>query len=305
MSDASVDCLIVGGGAAGLTAAVYLARFHLSVILIDRGDSRAAAIPRTHNQPFFPEGIAGAELLARMRRQAAYYDVRPVAAEVSGLCATERGFTATAAARRYHARSVLLATGVTNTRPHMPDALHDRAVAEGLLRYCPICDGYEVTDANVAVFGTGSHGLREAVFLRAYTRRVTLIANDGAHTLDAAEREQVRQAGIALCDGPARDLDIVGAKLAVGTASGRLLFDTAYPALGSKIHSELAQSVGADCSEVGCITTDRHQRTSVPGLYAAGDVVIGLDQLSTAFGHASIAATAIRNDLADRVPHLR
>ena len=303
MNDATpVDCLVIGGGPAGLTAAVYLARFHLSVTLIDAGGGRAATIPRTHNQAAFPEGISGAELLGRMRAQAALYEIRPVAALVESLRLDPRCFVAVAAGTAYPARSVLLATGVTNHRPAMPDALHDRAVAEGRLRYCPICDGYEVTDRDVAVFGSGEHGMREARFLRGYTRRVTLIAEGG---LQAAQAAELAALGITLLDGPVLNLAIEGEKLVVSTQAGRQEFDTAYPAMGSRIHSELAIGLGAACTELGCITVDAHQRTSVPGLYAAGDVVVGLDQLSTAFGHASIAATAIRNDLDERIPLLR
>ena len=305
-----VDCLVIGGGPAGLTAAVYLARFHLSVTLIDAGDGRAATIPRTHNQAAFPEGISGTELLERMRAQAARYDIRPVAARVDSLRRDPNGFVATAAGTAYPACSVLLATGVTNLRPAMPNALHDRAVAEGRLRYCPICDGYEVTDRDVALFGSGEHGVREARFLRGYTRQVTLIAEGGVaeggrHGLQAAQAAELRALGIALLDGPVLDLAIEGEKLVVSTQAGRQEFDTAYPAMGSRVHSELAIGLGAACTEAGCIEVDTHQRTSVPGLYAAGDVVVGLDQLSTAFGHASIAATTIRNDLDERIPLLR
>ena len=82
-------------------------------------------------------------------------------------------------------------------------------------------------------------------------------------------------------------------------------FDTVYPALGSDIHSKLAAALGAVLTDEGCIKVDAHQRTSVPGLYAAGDVVVGLDQISHAMGEAGVAATTIRNDLATAKPMLR
>ena len=305
MSDAIADCLVVGAGPAGLTACVYLARYHLTLVLIDAGQSRAASIPCTHNQPAFPDGISGAELLARMRAQAARYDVGPVTARVTALHAAPHGFTAIADGIAYRARSVLLATGVTNRRPEMPDALHDRALHAGFLRYCPICDGYEVTDKRVAVIGTGNHGLKEAEFLRIYTADVTLAALNGPHELSDADRGRLRGLGIRLLDGPARDFDIAGAGFAFGTPVGRHSFDSIYPAMGSDIHSSLARGLGAECTDVGCVVVDAHQRTSIPGLYAAGDVVLGLDQISSALGHASIAATAMRNDLAATQPRLR
>jgi thioredoxin reductase (NADPH) len=81
------------------------------------------------------------------------------------------------------ARSVLLATGVMNNRPRMREDLHDEALERGLIRYCPICDGYEVTDRKIGVIGTQTHGHNEAVFLRTYSQDVTLIAPDAAHAL--------------------------------------------------------------------------------------------------------------------------
>jgi thioredoxin reductase (NADPH) len=300
------DCLIIGGGAAGLTAAIYLARFHFSVVLVDGGNSRAAMIPRTRNQPSFPDGISGAELLERMRAHAARYDVVPVPGRVTSLASAPHGFAAVATGGAVlQARTVLLATGITDRRPAMSDDLHDRAVAATRLRYCPVCDGYEVTDRRIAVIGTGGRGLREAEFLRSYTAQVALVAPDGPHDLTRSEREHLDAIGVALLDGPARDFALTDAGLAFSTAAGRQVFESAYPALGSRIHSDLAAALGAECAEGGCIKVDAHQRTTVPGLYAAGDVVVGLDQLSAAFGHASIAATAIRNDLTARLPRLR
>lgn len=85
-------------------------------------------------------------------------------------------------------------------------------------------------------------------------------------------------------------------------ADGTLVFDALYPALGSDIRSELVTQVGAHLSIEGCLTVDAHQRTDVPGLYAAGDVVLGLDQISHAMGEGGVAATTIRNDLARRTP---
>ena len=98
---------------------------------------------------------------------------------------TAASSTPTGARARRDAQTVLLATGVTNRRPPMDEALHDEALARGLIRYCPICDGYEVTDKKVGVIGSGSHGVAEAVFLRSYTADVTLIAPDKALQPDA------------------------------------------------------------------------------------------------------------------------
>ncbi|VVT13019.1 Thioredoxin reductase [Sphingomonas sp. EC-HK361] len=296
------DCIIIGAGPAGLTAAIYLARFHLSIRLFDCGSSRAALIPRSHNHAGYPAGIAGKDLLQRMLAQAELYGAVREEARVDAITSNGENFEVRVGDRVMPARAVLLATGVVNHRPDMDDALHDAALTRGLLRYCPICDGYEVTDKRVGVVGTGDHGMQEALFLRGYTADVTVIAPGAAHDLDEDCRRALDDAGIAHVDGPCGGWAIEGTRLAVDTAAGRMAFDSIYPALGSDIRSDLAVAAGARATEDGCLEVDAHQRTSVPGLYAAGDVVKGLDQISNAMGQAGVAATTIRNDLTKRKP---
>jgi thioredoxin reductase (NADPH) len=303
MDEPILDCLIVGGGPAGLTAAIYLARFHLDILVVDGGKSRAAWIPCTRNVSGFPDGINGSQLLQRMRDQACKYGAK---VETEFVTKLERGadglFTATWGSGEAKARAVLLATGVTNRRPPMDEQLHDDALARGLVRYCPICDGYEVTDKKVGVIGSDSHGVAEALFLRSYTADLTLIAPDKALRLKPEDFEKLKGAGIECVDGPAQAVAIPNGCIVVDTAEGHYTFDSIYPALGSDTHIQLAEMVGAELSREQCIVVDRHMRTSVPGLYAAGDVVIGLDQISHAMGQGGVAATTIRNDLEKERP---
>jgi thioredoxin reductase (NADPH) len=187
----------------------------------------------------------------------------------------------------------------------MDEELHDDALSRGLVRYCPICDGYEVTDKRVGVIGSDSHGVAEAVFIRSFTADVTLIAPDKALSLGPEDQQKLKDAGIECVDGPAQAVAISDECIVVDTAEGHYAFDSIYPALGSDTHTQLAQMVGAALSNDSCIKVDSHQRTSVPGLYAAGDVVIGLDQISHAMGEGGVAATTIRNDLCAKQPLLR
>jgi thioredoxin reductase (NADPH) len=306
MTEPLYDCLVIGGGPAGLTAAIYLARFHLSLKVIDAGDSRAAMIPCTHNHAGFPDGISGEELLALMRAQAEKYGASIARGRVTRLDRTEEGFSAEWGGGAAGARTVLLATGVKNRRPRIDEALHDEALARGLIRYCPICDGYEVTDRKVGVIGEGARGRAEAVFLRGFSADISLIAPDGPHDLSEADRAEIERLGIALIDGPSQPIEIDDKSILVATGEGEHRFDSVYPALGSDTRVELARQVGAKLAgDTKCITVDAHQRTSIPGLYAAGDVVIGLDQISHAMGEGGVAATTIRNDLAKKQPLLR
>jgi thioredoxin reductase (NADPH) len=114
--------------------------------------------------------------------------------------------------------------------------------------------------------------------------------------------EKLKGAGIECVDGPAQAVAIPNGCIVVDTAEGHYTFDSIYPALGSDTHIQLAEMVGAELSREQCIVVDRHMRTSVPGLYAAGDVVIGLDQISHAMGQGGVAATTIRNDLEKERP---
>ena len=305
MDEPILDCLIVGGGPAGLTAAIYLARFHLGILLVDDGKGRAESIPCTHNHAGYPDGISGKELVQRMREQAQRYGARIERDYVTRLDHEDGLFCATWGSGSARARTVLLATGVKNRRPPMDEELHDDALARGLIRYCPICDGFEVTDKRVGVIGSDSHGVAEALFIRGFTADVTLIAPDKALKLKPEDWERLKAAKIDCVDGPAQAVAISEECIVVDTAEGHYTFDSVYPALGSDTHTQLAEMVGANLSNDNCIKVDSHQRTSVPGLYAAGDVVIGLDQISHAMGEGGVAATTIRNDLAKDRPLLR
>jgi thioredoxin reductase (NADPH) len=306
MTDVIYDCVVIGGGPAGLTAAIYLARYHLVVMVIDKGGSRAATIPLSRNHAGFPEGISGLDLLTRMRAQAEKYGATLRQGSVVTIEKDGNVFSIrTAAGENVAARTVLIATGVFNRRPAMPEAVHDDAVARSLLRYCPICDAYEITDQKVAVIGTGDRGVNEAVFLRSFTKDVTLISPALEHELTAIHIARLKKYGIAIVNGPAERIGLHDEAISVRTSRGSMAFAAVYPALGSDIHSELAALLGAKRTDEGCIVVDCHQRASVPGLYAAGDVVLGLDQMSHAMGQAGVAATAIRNDLCDQAALLR
>lgn len=302
---APLDCLIIGAGPAGLTAAIYLARFHLKIAIVDAGHSRAAMIPCTRNHAGYPGGISGKELLQRMRDQAAEFGGIVTPGLVEKLEKDGDLFIAHMGEERWGARTILLATGVVNNRPPIAPEIHDAALARGLLRYCPICDGYEVTDRRVAVIGTQAHGSNEALFLRMFTADVTLIAPDGEHALAEAERGKLEEAGVKMLDGPCEPLRINGDEILVPTPQGLIGYDAVYPALGSVIRSELAMMLGAEGTDDGCLIVDNHQRTTVAGLYAAGDVAKGLDQISHAMGEGGVAATTIRNDLAETCLLLR
>lgn len=284
-----VDALIVGGGPAGLLAAVYLARFRRRAIVLDAGKSRAALIPRTRNAPAFPDGVEGEELLARLRAQAEKYGAEIVATEAEEVRRVAGGFEVTAADGVLEGRTLLLATGVENVEPPIED--HDSAVRRGLLRYCPICDAHEVVGKRVGVVGNSARSAAERDFLHTYTDRVELIA------ATAEAQDVLAEAGCAPL-GVSAGFQPGEGGVAVRLSDGRAeRFDTLYSCLGVRPCSALAAQLGAQLSEEKTIEVDRRQRTSVERAYAAGDVVDALDQIAVAFGHAAVAATAMHNEL--------
>ena len=291
-----LDCLIVGAGPAGLIAATYLARFRRRALVVHDGASRASLIPVSHNYPGFPDGISGLDLLARLRAQAETYGAQIMAGRVDQIVRSPQGgFTALLQGENLQAKNVILATGVVDIEPSLPN-LTD-AIRRGYIRHCPICDAYEVIDRKVAVIGNGSHAVEEALFIQHYTTDITFLTL--GESLAAPDRQRLAAAGIAIVEEPLAELDIEGERItAVRLLSGRAhRFDSIYSALGAKTRSELAVALGVEQADEGTLVTDAHQQTSVPGLYAAGDVVETLNQMAVAAGQAALASTHIHNRL--------
>jgi thioredoxin reductase (NADPH) len=294
------DCVIVGGGPAGLTAATYLRRFHRSVALVDAGQSRAKWIPETHNCPGFPAGVAGTDLLERLAEQAGQYGVTCYSGNVSAIDWTLEGFTVSLPRRHLSARAVILATGVEDTLPTLIGATAKRAIERGLLRLCAICDGFEATDAVIGVIGPPESALSHACFLRGFSRSVTALTTPGVKPKQRA-LQRARQLGIPVvaCDGTLRLKG--GVCEVVDDKGARHRFDTVYAAMGTRSRHELATRAGAKLLASGELATDAHLQTSLPGLYAIGDVSHAINQISVAFGQAAIAATAVHRQLGDAV----
>ena len=295
MTQTVLDSVIIGGGPAGLTAAIYLARFRRDFLLVDGEASRAALVPVSHNHAGFPEGIPGPVLLERMAQQARRYGAAIRPGTVSGIGRDAGVFSVRTDNGAFRARTILLATGVVDIEPELPDVR--AAVRDGLVRYCPVCDGYEAMGQKVGVLGHGSGGLKEAIFVRTYSEDITLLSMGEPLNLSEAERRCAAEAGIALVESPVARLSVEdGSIRSITTRTGEVhAFDTLYSALGTKPRTGLAQALGVETTEAGCIVTTPHQQTSVPGVFAAGDIVRGLNQISVAMGEAAIAATAIHN----------
>ncbi len=292
MQRALVDCLVVGAGPAGLCAATYLGRYLRSVLVLHTGASRAARIPVSHNFPGAPEGITGPDLLKALERQALKYGAIIETSRVLALVRVGDVFQAEHDGGSVQAKCVILATGILDHNPPVKDI--GVAILSGQLRYCPVCDAYEARDKRIGVVGPAKAALKKAMFLRTYSDDVTVID------------PTVDESG-AGCDMGGSDIKFVSADVTsivpreaaieVHGLVEPMLFDVIYPALGCNPQSALATGLGAKIDDQGALVVDKNHQTSVTGLYAAGDVVSELDQITVAFGHAALAATHIHNAL--------
>lgn len=290
-----LDCIIIGGGPAGLTAAIYLARFRRSCVVVDAGDGRATYIPQSHNYPGFPPGVSGSELVSRLKEQALAYGARIEEGEVQRLETDGEGFRVTSDSCSYLARRLILATGIDDTLPDMPD-VHD-AIRASVVRLCAICDGYEVNGHSVGVYGEADTAIDHAVFLRTFTDKVKVIVHGDSQACSKA-LDKAGRFDIELISDRVDDLRATDQGVEVTTCKGEVFhFDIVYPTLGNSPRSMLVRELGVECDGEGAIVVDDHQLTSRPGLYAIGDVVVGLKQISVATGQAAQAATAVHNSL--------
>jgi thioredoxin reductase (NADPH) len=289
-----LDCLIVGGGPAGLTAAIYLARFRRRIRLIDGGASRASWIPRSHNLPGFPKGVEGAALLQALREQLGCYGAAPEEGRVEALRREADGFSAQVDEIWTRARTVLLATGVAEVIPPIPHVAE--AIRRGEVRVCPICDGFEAQGRKVAVIGRGDHAAREALFLRTWAEAVSVVL-EPHDTLARETDEALAASRTPILRSTWDRIAVKPGEVTIETVDGQShAFDLAYSAVGVTAQVKLVRDLGAELDD-GRLVVDGHQQTSVPGLYAAGDVVRGLNQIAVAEGEAAVAAAAIHNSL--------
>ncbi|WP_197423693.1 NAD(P)/FAD-dependent oxidoreductase [Novosphingobium sp. CCH12-A3] len=299
------ETIVIGAGPAGLTAALYLARYRREVLVIHDGKSRALRIPKTHNVPGFPDGIEGPDLIEHMTRHAEEFGTRIKEAKVTGIEPTDTGFRLTGSiGETWESRAAILASGILLNQVDLPHEVHEAAIEAGVLRYCPVCDGYEHSGARIGVIGCDSDGAAEALFLRQYSVDITLMPLSHPE-LSREQASEMADAGIAVETGALLALEPHDDHMEV-RLDGRdapLSFDVIYPALGCRPRGELAEQLGIELRNEGCVPAGAEKDSGVPGFFAAGDVVEGLDQISVAMGHGALAATKAHNWLREQDRH--
>ena len=296
------EIAIVGAGPGGLSAALYAARFCRSTLVLHDGQARANRIARTYNVPGFDDGITGTELIGRMTSHASKYDAQIVEATIA--TATREGgiFVLTdPAGQTWRAQALILATGIKLNQIPIDEELHETAIANDVLRYCPVCDGYEYRGKRIAVVGCDISGAGEALFLRQFSDNVTLLPKDEAE-LTPEERADLAAAGVHTIVAPITRYSpqTDSMQIYVEGQDTPLIFDVLYPALGVTPRNELAAGISLALNESGNVDATSPSGTNIPGLFCAGDVVEGLDQITVAIGQGAVAATKAHNWLRDR-----
>jgi thioredoxin reductase len=292
METETYDVAIIGGGPAGLSAALVLGRARRRVVVVDAGTPRNA--PAEHMQGFLSrDGTPPAELLRAARDEVRRYGVEIVEDRVVDAMA---GFTLRlAAGRTVDARQVLLATGAAD---ELPDVAGARERWGRDLLHCPYCHGWEVRDQPIGVLGTGPGSVEHAHLLRQWTDDVILFTHTAAVT--AEERTTLQARGIAIVDGTVERLVVSDDQLqAIQLADGRTVARDALfirPAL--RAHADApAAALGCELLAAGLVRADADGRTSVAGVWAAGNATNPRAQVITAAGEGSAVAIAINTEL--------
>lgn len=294
------DCVVIGAGPGGLHTGTYLGRFLRKTAVLNGGRPRASWIPETHNSPGFPEGIAGVELLRLVREQCTRYGAEVHDEPALSIEGVDGEFAVRTPTGMLTTRKVVLATGVTDIPPNIPDPERHKGRT---IRHCPICDAYEAKGRRMVVIGTGRRVAREAIWLSHYSDEITILtAGDGTEEdIPPDHRELLRELHIKVIASPVTAIEEHGGELgAIYFSDGSILDGVfrGYSAMGLKPNSELATAIGVEIDSSRCINTDQFQRTNIPGVYAVGDIVSNcVAQISVAVGHAAIAATHIHDTM--------
>jgi thioredoxin reductase len=287
------DVVVVGGGAAGLSAAQVLGRACRRVAVVDAGEPRNAPAHQVHGY-LARDGIPPRELLAVGRAEVASYGGELISHAVVGI---DPGFRIRlASGGTLEARRVLVATGLTDELPDIP-GLRERWGRDVL--HCPYCHGYEVRDQPLGALGGGPDSFGHTLLLRQWSPDVTYFPH--ASTLTADERERLSARGVRVVDGTVTRVVVEGDRLAGVEVDGRTLVERAALFVRPRFvpRSDLLTGVGCAVNEDGWVTVDPAGRTSVPGVWAAGNAVDPRAQVITAASAGSIAAIDINTDLVD------
>ena len=296
MSD-SHDVTIVGGGPAGLTAALFLARYLHSVVVVDSRDPRNWEA-RGINGYLGLHGITPPELRERGRAEAARYGARLVDGCVSTIRqeGEDRFVTTLEGGRTFASQRLLLAIGIKDVWPQIPGL--NRCYGQ-TVHHCPDCDGHESRDRCTVVIASGRSAAGMAFSLTTWTRDITICTNGKPVGLEPAVRAKLDALGIRVVEQPIARLESDGAEVRalVLDDGGRLECERIFFAIGHYPADDLGVQLGCKRDDEGLIVVDDKYRTSVRNVFAAGDITPGPHLAIAAAGGGAVAALAIHATL--------
>ena len=298
----SREVIVVGGGLAGLSAAIYLGRAMRDVLVIDSGESLALWENEVQNYLGFPDCIEGRELLSRGRDQAARYGAEFVCEEVERIWREDALFRLKAKRTEFSCQRLLLATGVYHLPPKIPGV--NECVGKSMF-FCKDCDGYRVQGKRVIIAGNNDEAVEYALGIMAFTECVTLLTNGEVPHWDQEHERWLREYEVPIYVERIVNVQHEAGRLKTLTLdnSRKLVADCLFTTRGDVFHNHLARQLGAALDPEGQVIVDQKQRTSVPGLYAAGCVTPANCQMIIAAGDGAGAGQAINRDLFEE--HLR
>jgi thioredoxin reductase len=288
-----LDCVIVGGGPAGLSAALVLGRCRRSVVVIDAGKPRNRRSRASHGF-FTRDGMSPAEMIRVGREQLAAYAVPVVDDEATGVRRDGAAFVIeTKRGGAYRTRKLLLATGMKDVLPDVPglDALFGKSVF-----VCPYCDGWENRDRRFGVWIT-EDGAERALGLLTWTRDL-VVFTDG-RPLRASDRDRLALRGVEVVEDRVEALEGEGERLiAVRLAAGRRVErDALFVELGERQAAPFAVELGCALTDKGTLGAGDGERTRVPGVWVAGDASVDMQVVAVAVAEGFKAACAINTEL--------
>lgn len=298
------DALVVGGGAAGLSAGIYLKRYLLSTLIIDKGKARSLWMQELHNYLGLPPETPGREVLKQGKEhylslEGDYLNafVEEVVDEGDTFAVKVRIGRKNPTYEIFHTRYLIAASGIIDHLPPLADMKNVFDYAGHNLHVCLICDGYEMRDQRVGVFGNNADSLQVAFPLSWFTPHITLFTN-GAFDVDQALRDRFAEAGYSLNEQPIRQFlgenhQMSGVELADGSVVD---LDAGLVSMGSKYHADYLQGLDLEY-QGGNLITDSMNRTSHPRIFAVGDLKVGMNQVVIAAADGANAATQIWRDI--------
>lgn len=291
------DCAIIGAGPAGLVAALYLKRYRRSVVVVENGKARVLRVPKIRNLASYGHGISGKSLLRKLKAQVKLSTEEHLKGEAQ-VFKIRGGFEVRVGHRKVKVPAVILASGMTDHEPPVDNL--DSLCGKGVLAYCPICDGYDHSEEHIAILIQNARGFHKVKFVANFSHHLSIVAIK-KFKVSPAHKALLKKLGAKFHQGELERLTYNTKRdgLDIKLESRRPFFaKLAYVALGSCANVEPVKNIrGLRKTKDRFLMTTSHQETSVPGLYAIGDCVNALSQVSVAVGHAAIAATRVHNQL--------